>query len=63
MNLGGPDVATFRDLMVRMLDIIRRRRLVVDIPLWLGRIMGGAFDVLGAVTLGLVKGPVTRTRR
>jgi uncharacterized protein YbjT (DUF2867 family) len=59
-ELGGPDVATFRDLMVRMLDIIRRRRLVLDIPLWLGRIMGGAFDVLGAVTLGLVKGPVTR---
>jgi uncharacterized protein YbjT (DUF2867 family) len=59
-ELGGPDVATFRELMVRMLDIIRRRRLVLDIPLWLGRLMGGAFDVLNAVTLGLVKGPVTR---
>jgi NADH dehydrogenase len=59
-ELGGPDVATFRELMVRMLEIIRRRRLVLDIPLWLGRFMGGAFDVLNAVTLGLVKGPVTR---
>jgi NADH dehydrogenase len=59
-ELGGPDVASFRDLMVRMLEIIRRRRLVLDIPLWLGRLMGGAFDVLNAVTLGLVKGPVTR---
>ncbi len=58
-ELGGPDVATFRELMVRMLGIIRRRRLVVDIPLWLGRIMGGGFDALHAVTLGLVKGPVT----
>ena len=58
-ELGGPDVATFRELMVDMLEIIRRRRLVVSIPLWLGRIMGGAFDALNAVTLGLVKGPVT----
>ena len=58
-ELGGPDVASFRDLMVRMLGVIRRRRLVLDIPLWLGRIMGGAFDALNAVTLGLVTGPVT----
>ena len=57
--MGGPEVATFRDLMVKMLGIIRRRRLVLVIPLWLGRIMGGAFDALSAVTLGLVKGPVT----
>ena len=58
-ELGGPDVGTFRELMVRMLGVIRRRRLVLDIPLWLGRIMGGAFDALNALTLGLVKGPVT----
>jgi NADH dehydrogenase len=58
-ELGGPEVATFRELMVKMLGIIRRRRLVLDVPLWLGRIMGGAFDALHAVTLGLVKGPVT----
>jgi uncharacterized protein YbjT (DUF2867 family) len=59
-ELGGPDVAPFRDLMVQMLGIIRRRRLVIDIPFWIARIMGGAFDALQAVTLGLVKGPVTR---
>lgn len=58
-ELGGPDVASFHDLMVRMLGVIRRRRLVLDIPLWLGRIMGTVFDAVQAVTLGLVKGPVT----
>jgi uncharacterized protein YbjT (DUF2867 family) len=58
-ELGGPDVATFRDLMVRMLEIIRRRRLVLDIPLWMGRLMGRLFDALQTVTLGLLKGPVT----
>ena len=58
-ELGGPEVATFRELMVRMLGIIRRRRLVLDIPLWMGRLMGRIFDALHAVTLGLVTGPVT----
>ncbi len=58
-ELGGPEVATFRELMVRMLGIIRRRRLVLGIPLWLGRLMGGTFDLLNSLTLGLVSGPVT----
>ena len=58
-ELGGPDVASFRDLMLRMLAVIRRRRLVLDIPLWLGRIMGAGFDALNTLTLGLVTGPVT----
>jgi uncharacterized protein YbjT (DUF2867 family) len=58
-ELGGPEVASFRELMVRMLGIIRRRRLVLGIPLWLGRLMGGAFDLLNSLTLGLVSGPVT----
>ena len=29
-ELGGPEVATFRELMQRMLAVIRRRRLIVD---------------------------------
>lgn len=52
-ELGGPEVATFRDLMAEMLKVIRRRRLIVNIPFFVARIMGGAFDLLEAVTLGL----------
>jgi len=59
-ELGGPEVATFRDLMVRMLDVIQRRRLILGLPFWLGRVMGGVFDALKGLTLGLVKGPITR---
>ena len=54
-ELGGPDVATFRSLMTTMLTTIRRRRLVLNIPFFLARIMGGAFDLLQALTLGLVE--------
>jgi len=58
-ELGGPDVDSFRDLMQRMLLVIRRRRLIANIPFWIARIMGKSFDLLGAISGGLIKGPVT----
>lgn len=54
-ELGGPDVETFRQLMQRMLGIVRRRRLVIGIPFWLARVMGFGFDMVQAVTLGLIE--------
>lgn len=60
-ELGGPDVETFRDLMRQMLQVIRRRRLIVNVPFFAASIMGGAFDLLQAVTLGLFhNGLITR---
>lgn len=52
-ELGGPKVATFRELMQEMLTVIRRRRLILNIPMFLARIMGGVFDLLQAATAGL----------
>ncbi|MEM1066498.1 MAG: complex I NDUFA9 subunit family protein, partial [Pseudomonadota bacterium] len=59
-ELGGPDVNTFRELMVQMLGVIHRRRLILGLPIWVGRIMGTVFDGLNALSFGLIKGPVTR---
>lgn len=53
-ELGGPDVDTFRELMKQMLGVINRRRAIVNIPFFVARIIGGALDLLQAVTLGLV---------
>jgi uncharacterized protein YbjT (DUF2867 family) len=52
-ELGGPEVATFRALMGRMLAVIQRRRLVVNVPFFAAGIMGWVFDGLQVVTLGL----------
>jgi NADH dehydrogenase len=54
-ELGGPEVATFRDLMVRMLGVIRRRKIILGLPFWVARIMGGAFDFLQFATGGLIE--------
>ena len=56
-ELGGPDILSFRELMAQMLDVIQRRKLIVNIPFFVARIMALGFDVLQAVTLGLVKNP------
>ena len=53
-ELGGPDVATFRDLMHQMLAVIRRRRLIVGVPFWIGSVIGWSFDMVQAFSLGLI---------
>ena len=59
-ELGGPDVATFRELMQTMLAVVRRRRMILNMPFWAARIMAGGFNILRVVSLGLVTPPVTR---
>ncbi len=54
-ELGGPDAESFRGLMGRMLTVINRRRLVVNLPFWVGGLLGGMLDIASAFTLGLVK--------
>ncbi len=52
-ELGGPDVETFRDLMNRMLGVIRRRRLILNIPFLVAGVMGFILDGLQMLTGGL----------
>lgn len=58
-ELGGPDVATFRDLMNRMLGVIRRRRLVLNIPFFAAGIMGSMFDLAHMLSGGLIPAMIT----
>lgn len=60
-ELGGPDVASFRALMEKMLAEIRRNRIIVNVPMPVAKLMGGAFDLLQALSLGLfTNGVLTR---
>ncbi|MFN3662806.1 complex I NDUFA9 subunit family protein [Yoonia sp.] len=59
-ELGGPDVATFRALMQQMLEIVRRRRLILNIPFGMARAMAMGFGVARAVSLGIIKPPLTK---
>lgn len=60
-ELGGPEVKTFNALMQQMLGVIHRRRLVLSLPNVAAAVTAGAFDLLQAVTFGLVtNGVLTR---
>ena len=57
-ELGGPDVDTLRGLIKSMLGVIQRRRLVVNLPFWVGSTMAGLLGAGSALTLGLVRNAI-----
>ncbi len=60
-ELGGPEVATFRALMQRLLGIIERRRMLLALPFWLARINAWVFDLAPRLTGGAIgNGLLTR---
>ena len=59
-ELGGPDVNTFRELMQHMLHVIRRRRIIVNLPFWMASIMGGVMEFVQTISFGLIPPQITR---
>lgn len=57
-ELGGPEVDTLSGLVHRMLGVIRRRRLVINLPFIAARVLAGLLDFGSALTLGLVSNNV-----
>lgn len=53
-ELGGPDVASFRALMEEMLEVIHRRRLILNLPFWAAGIMAALLDAGSALTIRLI---------
>ncbi|SEK80768.1 NADH dehydrogenase [Roseovarius azorensis] len=58
-ELGGPEVATFRNLMQMMLRVIRRRRLIVNIPFGMATAMGWGMELIQTISLGLIPPQIT----
>jgi uncharacterized protein YbjT (DUF2867 family) len=57
-ELGGPEVATFRELMQRMLKVIQRRRMIVALPFGVARMAAGFLDFMQRTTRGLFSNTV-----
>ena len=52
-ELGGPDVGTLREIIGHMLSVIQRRRIVINLPFFVGAAIAGGLGLAQAVTLGL----------
>jgi NADH dehydrogenase len=60
-ELGGPETATFRELIERLLRTIERKRAIIVLPPWFARLQAGALDTLSKLTFGLwTNGLLTR---
>ena len=59
-ELGGPDVNSFRELMEQMLQVIRRRRIIINLPFWMASIMAAVMEFIQTISLGLVPPQITR---
>lgn len=53
-ELGGPDIATFRELMKQMLEITRRRKLILNLPRPIAYVMASVFDFVQFASMGLL---------
>jgi uncharacterized protein YbjT (DUF2867 family) len=52
-ELGGPETRSLKELMHEMLAVVNRRRWVLNLPFWVGGVMGTVLDALSALTIGL----------
>ena len=57
-ELGGPEIKDFRELMIVMLKIIRRRRLIINTPRFIAKLMAFGLSTLQILTLGLFKNSI-----
>ncbi|MGB0960093.1 MAG: complex I NDUFA9 subunit family protein [Halocynthiibacter sp.] len=53
-ELGGANVMTFNEITHTLLDMMQKRRLVVNKPFFAGAILATVLDIGSAMTLGLV---------
>ena len=58
-ELGGPDVDDFRGLMGTMLEVVRRRCLILALPNWVGSIIARVTGFMSFITGGIAPQPVT----
>ena len=57
-ELGGPEVASFENLMRRMLSVIKRNRIILKIPFFAAHFMAWAFDFLQHISFGIFKNAI-----
>jgi NADH dehydrogenase len=58
-ELGGPEVLTFEETIKKMLTVIRRKRLLFNIPFGPAKLIASIFALMNRVSLGIVKPPFT----
>ena len=61
-ELGGPEVATFKDLVAYVCEVAGRKRLLAPLPFGAGRAMALVTEIVSKLSLGLFPAMLTTTR-
>ena len=59
-ELGGPEILSFKKMIQKMLKIIRRKRLIVSLPLNIAKFIAIFFELTSKLTVGLFPIPFTQ---
>lgn len=59
-ELGGPEVATLRELAQKAVNVAGRRRILLGIPFWFARMKAWGFELIEKATGGLIPAMITR---
>lgn len=54
-ELGGPRVASFRELMETLLEVVHRRRVIIGMPFWAAGIIALGLDIVQFASFGLLR--------
>lgn len=57
-ELGGPDVGTLQEWAQKSIDVAHRRRLIVNMPFFVARLMAWGCDMVQAVLMGLIENKI-----
>lgn len=63
LELGGPEVLTFRECLETMLKVIQRKRRFITIPWYPATVLGGIFSHLPLITPPITADQVTLLKR
>ena len=58
-EIGGPEILTHKQNIQKMLDVVRRKRIIVSVPFKLATIMATAFGYIKTISFGIFKPPFT----
>jgi NADH dehydrogenase len=61
-ELGGPEIATMRDIMAYVLSVIGRKRLLLPLPFPLANLVGLGSEIGTKLSLGLLPSSLLVTR-
>ena len=58
-ELGGPEKVSFKNLIVKMLKIVKRKKIIIDLPFPIAKILAFQFYIIDKISFGFFSPKIT----